>query len=448
VTFERGLTRWAIDAGLSVGAYCSIEDIREAIIRTPDFARLRPLVQASLEKVNPSHQLWDVMISQYKSPCLKIELLRDNPLRASIETWPDVVDRNCIDPAVIDRHVERISGPQSHGARTWNPTPVRQIAQPQVLHRVEGRGFGFNRRLVLFVHYDPHGIIDDHVLKSIAALRACDSDVVLITSTVLAGEVERAKPLCASILVTNNVGRDFGAWYLACTEYREEFSRYRSVVWMNDSQYFPLFDPGKMFLVMEDERRLAFWGVVDSYKVRWHVMSWFWSFDRSIYEPGVLDWFLREFDPAYTKWDHIKNLEMRVPLMLKGQGYPVGSFIRADDVFEYVSKHESNHAGFVGRRDFTMTHDFWDVIVRQFHCPALKVELLRDNPLGYDLGNFLEFVRVHTEYDPDLIRGHLRRIKAKHLTELPTAGHRISPSAPGPLRPCRTPARSHNVDRP
>ena len=37
-----------------------------------------------------------------------------------------------------------------------------------------------------------------------------------------------------------------------------------------------------------------------------------------------------------------------------------------------------------GRKDFTMTHHYWDLLIKDFRCPGLKVELVRDNPLGID----------------------------------------------------------------
>ena len=45
-----------------------------------------------------------------------------------------------------------------------------------------------------------------------------------------------------------------------------------------------------------------------------------------------------------------------------------------------------------------MTHDFWEETITEFRCPALKVELLRDNPLGIDLSEVLRVVRDKTQY--------------------------------------------------
>jgi lipopolysaccharide biosynthesis protein len=270
---------------------------------------------------------------------------------------------------------------------------------------------------VLLAHYDPHDIIDDYVVNAVRVLHKSDSDVVLITSTDKAVEIGRVRPLCAAILLKPNVGRDFGSWYLACQAYQTRFSQYESVIWMNDSTYFPLFDPSEMFSTM-DRRKLDFWGVVDSHLITWHVMSWFWAFSRKVNESGWIDWYLREFNPTFTKWDQIRNFEMRMPMLLSSRGYAIGSYISANEVFSYTVSHVPNQRGFSGRRDFNMAHECWDIIIQKFRCPSLKVELLRDNPLGIDIENALEFIRDNTQYDTELIRRHIRRIKTAHLAQL------------------------------
>jgi rhamnosyltransferase len=172
-----------------------------------------------------------------------------------------------------------------------------------------------------------------------------------------------------------------------------------------------------MFSAM-DRKNLNFWGIVDSHLIKWHLMSWFWVFDRNLTQSGWIDWYLREFDLAYTKWDQIRNFEMRLPMLLKREGYAVGSYIAADDVFNYVLSRTHDQRASSLRRDFTMTHECWDIIIEKFRCPALKVELLRDNPLGMELGHALEFIQRNTSYDVELIRRHIRRIKTAHLMKL------------------------------
>jgi lipopolysaccharide biosynthesis protein len=100
---------------------------------------------------------------------------------------------------------------------------------------------------------------------------------------------------------------------------------------MNDSTYFPLFDPEPMFSKME-QQQYDFWGIVDSYSVRWHVMSWFWAFSRRSIEAGWFDWFAMEYNPVHTKWAQIHNYEMRLPELIKESGLKTGVYIDAQDM--------------------------------------------------------------------------------------------------------------------
>jgi hypothetical protein len=49
-----------------------------------------------------------------------------------------------------------------------------------------------------------------------------------------------------------------------------------------------------------------------------------------------------------------------------------------------------------------MTHDFWEETITRFRCPALKVELLRDNPLGIDLSGFCALFATRLSMTPTL----------------------------------------------
>src|SRR5262249_8067678 len=254
-----------------------------------------------------------------------------------------------------------------------------------------------------------HGIVDDYVVTSVKALHTAGCAVIVITTSNETGELQKLLPHCNSVLVKNDVGRDFGSWYLATKLQLDRFRRYQTVIWMNDSTYFPVLDLRRMFNVM-DGRKLDLWGIVDSYNVRWHIMSWFWAFGPRVISSDWFESFIGEFNPAYSKWDQIRNYEMRYPNDFKNKGLAVDSYVRGCAVFDYVIKNCPTHDGYTGRMDFTMTHDYWDIIIKQFKCPALKVELLRDNPLGMDLSTVYETIRDYTEYDPEMIRRHIRRL--------------------------------------
>lgn len=438
--YELGLTKIAQEAGLSVGAYFSGDDVREDVIRDPRLKRWETL-RGGLSHINPTHDLWDLMIGHYNWPGLKVELLRDNPRGANrLNQLPDLIGDGDVPYALIESHQKRMRSPAP--LRVASPARAEAV-EVDVRERVAGQGPD-GRRLVLFAHYDPHGVVDDHVVHQLKALTRNDCAVAVITPSTRADELAKFRPYAKNIIVKSDAGRDFGSWDLGIREYGAAMEAYDSVIWMNDSTYFPLFDLKPMFDKM-DGGSADFWGIVDSNNVTWHVMSWFWSFNRKIIKDGWFDWYVREHNAAYSKWAQIHNYEMRIPRMLRAAGYSTDSYVSSSRVSEHILRKTILHprelaanataadaygrprgttdgtmlqhpkAGAARSGQFNMMHDFWQEIVVDLGCPAVKVELVRDNPLGIDLSSLLDVIGKHTDYDPDLIRRHMKRLKTTHL---------------------------------
>ena len=413
--FELWFTQEALRRELSVGAYCAVDDIREDLIRTPvegEASRLRTASRNS----NPSLDAWKLLIQGYGNPGLKVELLRDDPTNsADLPEWKAVVEPASV--PIIEAHQTRLgrchpAGGVRDGSRV-HPAPAHRVETKrlELLDRIEGTGLGAGERLVLLAHYDRDRVLDPHVQKTIESLTAAGADVALISGSLDDVSIGVAKSVASEILIKTDTARDFGSWFLAVRELRTVFSGYQDVIWMNDSTYFPLFEVREM---IEKMSGVDFWGVVDSHNVRWHVMSWFWSFSKAVVKSDFFSWYLDAYSPKYSKWDQIRNYEMRIPWVLKKCGFDCRAYVSADQILE--SERIRAHPRYFGRNDFTMTHDFWDVLIEDFRVPALKVELLRDNPLSLPLGhNFsrvLDVVGRRTDYDPSLIVDHQKRIRA------------------------------------
>lgn len=108
MNLEHGLSEQALSAGLAVGAFCPIEQVCSDVRNKPELARWRTFLERGVEDVNPSHALWDLLISHYGCPGLKIELLRDNPLGLDVSRWGDIAGRDGLDPVIVRRHLARI----------------------------------------------------------------------------------------------------------------------------------------------------------------------------------------------------------------------------------------------------------------------------------------------------------------------------------------------------
>jgi lipopolysaccharide biosynthesis protein len=419
--YELQFAKLAADAGLSVGAYCSIADIREDVLRDPQLQQWRDSFQFGFESINPTHRLWDLLIRRYCCPGLKIELLRDNPLRVEgTKDWPQIITGG-ISQATIRRHLDRMKRIPSRASRL--PGPVDQPASNGLRLRgqLEGEGFAAAKRLVLFAHYDRDGIVDDHVVAQIDALRRCDSSVVFITSAA-ENQLGRVRPLCASVLLKNDAGRDFGSWYLAAKAFAGQFKIYKQIILMNDSTYFPIHDPAEMFGVM-DRRNLDFWGVIDSHLDRWHIISWFWCFGEKLIKDGWFDYYCSQYNDRYSKWDQVRNYEMQFPSRLRSQ-YKVGTYISVEDCRKYIRSLPGGMSSKYNLRpDASPMYDYWDILIGHFKCPALKIDTLLHNPEILDLRRVSQIIREETQYDFSMMRKHLDRMGRR---DLPNSGTRWS----------------------
>ncbi|MDM8353758.1 rhamnan synthesis F family protein [Brevundimonas diminuta] len=410
--YELGLTGIAQTGGLSVGAFFSSDDAREEIIKDSRFRRWG-MVDIGLNNINPTHDLWDLVIGHYGWPGLKLELLRDNPKGATgFEALPQLIADGEVPIEVIEAHQKRSKEPAIL-VRNVKPTVIDRVA---LIKHVKGKGRDVADRLVLFAHYDPQAVIDPHVVYQVKALERAGCAVAFITSVKDSKELSQIVPHVRDVLIKTDAGRDFGSWDLAIKALKSELASFGSVIWMNDSTYFPLFDPKPMFQTMAN-RGADFWGIIDSENVTWHAMSWFWSFGRKAISDGWFDWYLDEYSPAYSKWAQIHNYEMRIPRLIKASGLKTDIYLPVTKMRDHILTNYPDHQRIeVARRgDFNIAHDFWREGIVDFQCPALKVELIRDNPLGIDIASLLGVVGSQTEYDPDLIRRHIARLKTAHL---------------------------------
>ncbi|NIJ41448.1 lipopolysaccharide biosynthesis protein [Parvibaculum indicum] len=406
--YELGLTAKAREFGLSVGAWCSIGEIRDDILSDSSLRSWRRAAN-NIGLVNPTHDFWDLLIRHYRCPALKLELIRDNPKKlTNVDRFADLLPADLF--SVVQEHAARQKGlreaPAVLSATVISKGATRESADLELIHDIDGIPAS-GKRLALLAHYDRDGLLDPHVIYTMDALRRADCDVVFITGSSAEACWEEARRHATRVLVKTDVARDFGSWFLATQVCKKDFPRYQNVIWINDSVYFPMVELSEVFAKMEGT---DFWGIADSYLERHHVMSWFWVFGRKLIEADWFARFERDFSPYYGKWQQIRNYEMRYPKLLAEQGFSVGSYLSAQEVIA-----RARQLGFELREDANIMHEYAKLGLSTLGFPAIKVEVLRDNPLGVDISSMLDVVRDHTIYDPALIERHLRRIKCGHI---------------------------------
>jgi hypothetical protein len=104
--FEIGLSQFAAEQGLSLGAFCSVADLDDpaAAMSPPD---PRPLSHLTVTVTNLTHHYWRDTLRR-GLPFLKVELLRDNPMAVDLSDWEAEVQGGSCTPATIAAHLARV----------------------------------------------------------------------------------------------------------------------------------------------------------------------------------------------------------------------------------------------------------------------------------------------------------------------------------------------------
>ncbi len=292
-----------------------------------------------------------------------------------------------------------------------------------VLRRLQPRGPAFlhvdvgavapgsRRMLCVFAHYDRDGLVDDYVLHYLARLNELGCEIIFVSNAPGLGEagIARVREYCSRVIARENVGYDFGSWrdgLASCGD----LSLYDRIIIANDSVYGPIHDIGPVFRAMESQGAKA-WGITDSLRYGRHLQSYFLVFDRTVAMSAAFQTFWRDLPDYRLKHVVINRCEVGLSHRLRRAGFALAAYcdyreMEADLVAAAGNGTDSN----LPRLPVNVTHLAWDMLIRDYGCPFVKVQLLRDNPKGVrDAKDWEAAIRDTSRYDVRLIRRHLQR---------------------------------------
>lgn len=270
--------------------------------------------------------------------------------------------------------------------------------------------------LILLVHFDIDGSIDEHVLHAIDAYRAngCDVCFIGVDLDPAATAMLDARGVRVLHREANDNLRDFGAWALALDRLGEQFlEQYGIVVLANDSAYFPVCDPTEFFTELR-ATDCDVWAATDSFSGgRYHLQSYFIAFRAAARQhfTAELSRLITEH-PDPSKLLLIQRFEVGLTTSALQRGFKVGAFRSIGDlgpVGPALLPPDSRPLGQLGITLTNPTHHFWRATL-DARSPFLKVELLRDNPVEVDVEEWSSAL-IDAPLSIDTIRAHLARVK-------------------------------------
>lgn len=266
--------------------------------------------------------------------------------------------------------------------------------------------------LVLLNHFDVDQQVDPHLIVAVDAYRAAGADVVLITTGAVTDAIEE-RAIAVVTKSHNDDLRDFGSWHHALRLLDEDLlARYDRVILANDSVYFPAIDPHPFFDRLRSSAADIFAATDSVSGGRYHLQSYFLAFgraallelrpelDRRVAEQAEATkmTLIQRFEVGLSEFAHANGLTSEVFFSLAG----------ITDLAAALSPPDPRPISRLAATVMNLTHHCWREGLRT-GLPFLKVELLRDNPVGVDIAGWER--TVDGPCSAELIAAHLARVR-------------------------------------
>jgi Rhamnan synthesis protein F len=252
----------------------------------------------------------------------------------------------------------------------------------------------------LFAHFDRDDEVDEYVFRYLDKIKELNFAIVFIsTARLAAADVERLRRICRDVILRENSGLDFGSWSVGFAKYGSAIGG--RLLLANDSVYGPIGSLGSALERMTREPA-DFYGLVESIEITPHLQSWFLLFEQRVIRNPAFTAVLSQPFSAMTKRQIISSGEVGLSRRLVDAG------------FRYRALYEIERAGLAARCiDASPMLFLWHELLCDAGVPFVKVDLLRDNPLGiFEPVTILQAVEQIDPSFSGLMKSHLARMNA------------------------------------
>ena len=284
--------------------------------------------------------------------------------------------------------VPRRAGAPTAGARADDPIdPAKMVdAAPKVC---------------LFAHYGFEADVAGYVFELLAGISSAGYEILFVSSAerIDGPSLVRLRKICSGVYTRRNAGRDFGSWQFGLRHIKNP----QSLDWLllaNDSVFGPFFDLGEVAEKME-RSGADFWGITDCYQTQWHLQSYFICLKGAVVCSETFQRFIARDFAGFAKRQLIDAGEIALSQELLGAGFQGAAYCPYEVLDE-------------GKCDFSRNpmHHYWRKLITKAHCPFLKIELLRGNPLQIpDTERFGQIVSEVSDYNVGLIESYLADLR-------------------------------------
>lgn len=207
-----------------------------------------------------------------------------------------------------------------------------------IVHKGLGSLVTMNR-ILIYHHFDPSDIIDDHVIYFLKAFRAEGCDISFGSNSNLSQtEVAKLDELADKVTLRENRGFDFASWRDQLQSHgKEGLEAYDQVIIANSTTYGPLFPLGELFTSLETQS-FDFWAPTlhtAAYGIPLHVQPYVLIVRKRLHQSEVFWDFWNSIQDDYKdQWDIICKAEIRLTYEFCKGGFNYAVGAKLDDTNE------------------------------------------------------------------------------------------------------------------
>lgn len=265
------------------------------------------------------------------------------------------------------------------------------------------------RRVIFYLFYDTHGVVDDYVPYKLTALRPFADHIFVVSNSTLTPEGrEKLTNVADTVLARENVGFDVWGYKEAMEAFgRDRLAEYDELILMNYTFFGPIYPFAETFAAMDARDDIDFWGLTAHGEVDpnpfpdttgalpLHIQSHWIAVRKTMFTSIEFAWYWDKMPMVTSYTDSILQHESRFTQHFADRGF------RYAILFD-PSRYPTTHPVFESA----------DLMLAD-RCPILKRRMFFHEPTYLErnaiLGRRVMEIVARTDYPVDLIWSNVVR---------------------------------------
>lgn len=197
----------------------------------------------------------------------------------------------------------------------------------------------FGNKICVFASYPNNNVISNSLKRYLQHLNQLGYSILFISNNnIINKEIEWLQTQCATIIIRENFGFDFGCYKTGMLKYQKQIQAADELLIANDSVIM-IKDLNPMFDEMKN-KQLDFWGVSESYNdgmyTNHHICSYFISISKKIIKSNIFWSFWKNYKLTNSRIITIYRGEILLSQTLLKAGFKLSSYMNSDNINRFI----------------------------------------------------------------------------------------------------------------